>query len=356
MQIHAVPRSTVKTISIFWASVCLAVFAPAALAQRGGGGARGGGGFHGGGFHGGGGASTHVSGGARGSAGASSARGGRGGAGYAAGGYASSHPSAEERYGSNTFVSQTRINGRNYTVVGSHAYAADNRLWADPDQAAHRGAPAMAATPSSLLRRPGGFATVPGGAATDPHGPYSGMILPLHNFRHGFGFGFGFGLRPCWIINPCGFGYGLGYGYGLFGGYGNGWFYPTYDDEEATEPGVEETYPSTPDFTAEYYNSEPPFLPPPPENAQAQGNGPLIELVLTDQTVFPVESYWLQDNKLYYVTTYNIKTSIPLSELDLQKTVDMNYKRGVTFSLTPQPPQSQENPQDNPQSPDSQQD
>lgn len=217
--------------------------------------------------------------------------------------------------------------------------------------------------------RPVQFAPqAPGVVTMGPHGPYGGMILPpfppFGHFHHAFGFGvgFGFGLRPCFIINPCGFGfdndfdfddgfgYGLGYGYGMFGGYGNGWFYPEYNQEEATQPGVEETYPSVPDFTAEYYDLLPPFLPPAPENAEAQAlNGPLVELVLTDQTVFPVKSYWLQDNKLYYITTYNIKTSIPLSDLDLQKTVDMNYKRGVTFTLTPQPPQSQEEPQDNPQ-------
>jgi len=434
MQIHADPRKALKTILVFCASVCLAVFAPAAVAQRGGGG-HGGGGSHGGGHaggHGGGAAATHVSGGThvsagRGYAGGSSYRSARGGSAGGSAGFSpsrfvsSGHPSAEERYGNNYFVSQSQINGRSYTVTGTRAYPAGNRLWADPDQQAHVGTPTQAARPVAMpvaprpiampIARPvalpnpifraplaggirvgaqpafhpivGGvipapamprpvngrpvtFAARSGAALTDPHGPYGGMIFPpfhpFGHFHHGFGFGYGFGFRQCFVINPCGFGFGGGYGlfggYGLYG-YGNGWFYPVYDEEEATEPGVPETYPTVPDFTAEYYDSLPPYLPPAPENEEAQAQtGPLIELVLNDQTVFPVMSYWLKDNRLYYITTYNIQTSIPLSDLDLQKTVDMNYKRGVTFSLTPQPPQTQEKPQqpDTPQPPLSQKD
>ncbi|HVB08228.1 MAG TPA: hypothetical protein VNF00_04710 [Candidatus Acidoferrales bacterium] len=62
---------------------------------------------------------------------------------------------------------------------------------------------------------------------------------------------------------------------------------------------------------------------------------------MKDGTVFGVTSCWLLNDRLYYVTTYQIQSSIPMDPLDPQKTVNMNWKRGVAFTLTPQRPARQ---------------
>lgn len=166
-----------------------------------------------------------------------------------------------------------------------------------------------------------------------------------------FGFGFnsclvsGFG---CFGLGNVGFGpFGmLDWGYGLGYDYGNGWFYPPAPEPPAPpENPTEENQP--PVYAPEYY-----FVPPPGEPAAAaeQAQQPVVKLVLKDGTIFGVYSYWLQNNQLFYVTTYNIKTSIPVDDLDLQKTVDLNAKLGMKFVLSPKPPDQQQD--EPPQLPD----
>ena len=205
-----------------------------------------------------------------------------------------------------------------------------------------------------------------------PIRPFVGMALPSFHaqvrpsspcmefigdcgFGRGFGIGspfffnpFFFDLGPeCFfdgIFEPCGFGpfgalgYGdLGYGYD----FGNGYFYNT---DQTPPPPLSNPDEEEPELAYPTYAT--PFLPVPySEPAQ-----PVVQLVLKDGTIFGVFSYWLEDGQLDYVTTYNIQTSIPIDVLDLQKTVDLNYKRGITFTLTPKPPQSPQ-PPDTPQPP-----
>jgi hypothetical protein len=187
-------------------------------------------------------------------------------------------------------------------------------------------------------------------------------------FHRNFGFGdFGFGFGepfffafggPFGFGEPCFFnGFFLNcIGTGWNGPYGLGWETPW-----GYEPGVTGSlypiggyYEPTPaEMNQESLNYLGPtaFLPPQPiqptlvpEETPAQ---PAAILVLKDGTEFGVTSYWLQDNRLYYVTTYNIQSSIPIDQLDLQATVDLNYKRGVTFKLTPKP-DGREQPQPQP--------
>ena len=182
-------------------------------------------------------------------------------------------------------------------------------------------------------------------------------------------FGFGFGpncffdgvVEPC-AFTPVGFAQFQAFGPNGWGwswlGWGNGWFYsppqepppPPWNSTE-TNPGLNLQY-----FTNEWYlpYSEPEATPQagaaPNENEPGaeQNQNVVTQIVTTDELVFGVTSYWLEDNQLCYVTTYNIKNCIPMSRVDLQKTVDMNYKRGVKFVLTPKPAEK-------PQSPDTQQ-
>jgi hypothetical protein len=178
------------------------------------------------------------------------------------------------------------------------------------------------------------------------------------DFGFNFGFGgplffafggpFGFG-GPClfdgFFLNCIGTGWNgpFGWGWGTPWGYnpGSGSLYPIGGYMEPT--GSEMNQASVNDLGPGTFLAPEPVQPTlGPTEAPAQ---PVAILVLKDGTEFGVTSYWLQDNRLFYVTTYNIQSSIPIDELDLQATVDLNYKRGVTFTLTPKPeeqPQPQE--------------
>ena len=148
------------------------------------------------------------------------------------------------------------------------------------------------------------------------------------------------------------------FGFGAFGPFGlSGPFYGSYNFTPYGSsflflPPVENLPPAFGDYLpntnyAPSYSYEPEPVPVPeeqPPNASTASQ-PVVNLVLKDGTVFGVTSYWLVNDRLYYITTYQIQSSIPIDQLDLQKTVDMNYKRGVAFTLTPQPPPQNPQPQ-----------
>ncbi len=47
--------------------------------------------------------------------------------------------------------------------------------------------------------------------------------------------------------------------------------------------------------------------------------------------------YWLADGKLHYIVNYAGESTVDLDDVDLQRTVDENAKRGVRFTLKPGP-------------------
>jgi hypothetical protein len=176
-------------------------------------------------------------------------------------------------------------------------------------------------------------------------------------FFPGFGpfgfpvFGFGFGpncffdgvFEPC-AFTPWGFAQFQAFAPGGWGwsylGLGNGWFYSPPEEPPAPPWNAVESTPAlnlqSQYFTGEYYMPAPAPLPVPYSEPQAgTQQNPVTEIVTTDGIVFGVTSYWMENNQLCYVTTYNVKHCIAMSRVDLQKTVDMNYKRGVKFTLTP---------------------
>ena len=194
--------------------------------------------------------------------------------------------------------------------------------------------------------------------------PAFNPALSQFNFGFGFGFGrpcsfnsFGFcrsGIGPFGGFGPFGFGFGA-FGEGLFDwdwglgyGWGNGYFYSPAEEPPPPPENPTEENPA-PDFATGYW-----FVPPPDEATAPAPQQPVVKLVLKDGTVFGVYSYWLENGQLHYVTTYNIQTWIPIDELDLQKTVDLNYKLGITFTLTPKPQGATPQPPGS-QPPDSQQ-
>lgn len=186
-------------------------------------------------------------------------------------------------------------------------------------------------------------------------------------FLDPFGFSpFGFGstcifngfFQNCFLspVNFSPFGFGAFRPYGLYGPWYGGYNFAPYGSSFLFLPPVENLSPAFGDYLpntnyAPSYAFGPEPLPV-PEEAPPSANAsevvqPVVNLVLKDGTVFGVTSYWLLNDRLFYITTYQIQSSISIDQLDLQKTVDMNWKRGVAFTLTPQAPDQE--PQKNPQ-------
>jgi hypothetical protein len=47
--------------------------------------------------------------------------------------------------------------------------------------------------------------------------------------------------------------------------------------------------------------------------------------------------YWIADNKLHYLVNYGGENTVEMDQVDLQRTVDENQKRGVKFWLKSNP-------------------
>jgi hypothetical protein len=198
------------------------------------------------------------------------------------------------------------------------------------------------------------------------------IFFPAYGyFGNGFGCDpfFGWGFNSGFGCNGFGYGYGFGYGggfgygsyYGL--GYGSGFGYgsgPGYDDSSTTVDASPDAgygpYSSTNlaqeslselangdsssnDASAPATSSAAPASTPTPAP-------PATTIYLKDGTSYEVMSYWLDAGKLHYITNYGGETSIDMSQLDLQRTVDENALRGANFTLRPAPaaPASAPNP------------
>ena len=91
------------------------------------------------------------------------------------------------------------------------------------------------------------------------------------------------------------------------------------------------------DFFEPWYGPvEPDYIPVPPDSSTA-GDQDEVVLYLKDGTIFVISNYWLQDNKLHYLTSDGRDNSVDMDDVDLQMTVNVNAKRGVTFTLRAAP-------------------
>lgn len=231
--------------------------------------------------------------------------------------------------------------------------------------------------PGSRLSRP--FGLRPGttfsrgtflGSRAFPFGPRA--------FESRFGF-FGFPRRGFGCFG-CGFdwGFGLGFGWGFGGWWGpwwgpgwtwGGWWDPYWYDPwwAWPAPPYGYSYPPPADYNVYYGDdrspssdapsSDQPSTANPPsadQNAPASqgtpntnpltGNvaesTPTVLLYLKDGTMYAASDYWLVDNKLHYFVNYGGESTVDMDQVDLQRTVDENSKRGVRFSLKPKPNRS----------------
>jgi hypothetical protein len=84
-------------------------------------------------------------------------------------------------------------------------------------------------------------------------------------------------------------------------------------------------------------NEQPPA--PQPSSGPSTGNvaesTPTILLYLTDGTMYPATDYWVSGSTVHYVVAYGGESAVPIAQVDMQRTIDENAKRGVRFHLRP---------------------
>src|SRR5579862_6116184 len=370
-------RAPLRLFAALSFAALLALAPHPAFAQHGGGGF---GGSHGGGFGGG-----HASGGGSRGGGAPVAHGGYGGSssgnasGSASGGATNSaaHSAPSSRFvGGSTWQAppSTAMRGgaqpSTHFITADEAAASNARVVRPPVEPRGIGNPLGAstalrgssfATSNAMRTRP--FAQSITGPPHVPGRPFRNR--PIF-FGPGFGPGFGFGgcFGPFFFGCGGGFfggGFGLGYGYGycdpfwgcpggFYGSYYNGGYYGNQIYNQSTDDSS----------VSNEFNPSRYWGPSAPPEETGGGGGSAsstdseVVLFLKDGTVYAITDYWIADNKLHYVTNYGGENSIPLDQLDMQRTVDTNAKRGINITLRPTPQQQAAPEPDAPPQPDAQ--
>jgi hypothetical protein len=363
-------RAPLRLFAALTFAALLALAPHPAFAQHGGGGGgghAGGGGFggsHGGGFGGG-----HASGGGSRGGGAPIVHGGSGGSasGNASGGATNSaaHSAPSSRFiGGSTWQAppSTAMRGgaqpSTHFITADEAAASNARVVRPPVEPRGIGNPLGAST----ALRGSSFATSNAMRTRPFAAQFVGAPPHVPPFRHrpiffgpGFGGCFGpffFGCGGGFFGGGFGFGFGLGYGYGycdpfwgcpagLYGGYYNGGYYGNQIYNQSTDDSS----------VSNEFNPSRYWGPSAPPEETGGGGGSAsssdseVVLFLKDGTVYAITDYWIADNKLHYVTNYGGENSIPLDQLDMQRTVDTNAKRGINITLRPTPQQQQAAPE-----------
>ena len=86
---------------------------------------------------------------------------------------------------------------------------------------------------------------------------------------------------------------------------------------------------------------------PNPVTGNVAATTPTVLIYLNDGTTYAASDYWLADGKLHYSVSYAGESSVDMNQVDLQRTVNENAKRGVKFSLKPNPDTSYSAPRSN---------
>jgi hypothetical protein len=95
----------------------------------------------------------------------------------------------------------------------------------------------------------------------------------------------------------------------------------------------------------EIFSPYSPSYPPAEENSSTNAASPdEYVLFLKNGSVYVVNDYWFEDGKLVYSTATG-QDSVNLDQIDMQKTLDVNAKRGLVFTLRPAPPNPDTAPQ-----------
>ncbi len=365
------PRLSLRLFASFAFAAALAIAPHQAFAQHGGGGGGGHAGGGGGGHFGGGGGGHFGGGGGHASGGGSAGYGGGSSSGSGSGSAKATNSAAHSA------TSSRFIGGSTWQAPPSPAMrggAQPSTHFISPDEAAASGARAVRppvepkgignplgastalrgssyATNSTLRTRP--FAEF---VPAPPHVP-GRPLRPFQPIFFGPGFGFGGCFGPFFFgcgggFFGGGFGFGLGYGYGYCdpfwgcpGGYYGGYYNGGYYGNQIYNQSTDESSVSNEFNPSRYWGPSAP-----PEETGGGGGGASssdseVVLFLKDGTVYAITDYWIADNRLHYVTNYGGENSIPLDQLDIQRTVDVNAKRGINITLRPTPQSQQAAPE-----------
>ena len=74
------------------------------------------------------------------------------------------------------------------------------------------------------------------------------------------------------------------------------------------------------------------------------GAAPSALICLKNGTTYSVSDYWLQGGRLHYTVNYGAPSTLKLKEVDWQRTVDENARRGILFSVKPHPSSANSQP------------
>ena len=74
-----------------------------------------------------------------------------------------------------------------------------------------------------------------------------------------------------------------------------------------------------------------------PVTGNVAASTPTALIYLKDGTTYAASDYWLRDGQLHYTVNYGGESTLNMDEVDLQRTVDENARRGIRFSLKPNP-------------------
>jgi hypothetical protein len=211
-------------------------------------------------------------------------------------------------------------------------------------------------------------------------------------FDRGFGFNRGFGWRGGGF-GCCGFGWGFGsgfgWGFGLGWGLGFGWggwwnpwwgpsyawyppyayqpywdwppYGPVYPSYQAYPPPYDGGYTapatapsdngdslygpySSNSYSNGYSNTAEPGTPlavDQPDDSPATANvaisAPTALVYMKDGTMLVANDYWVEGGQFHYTVKYGGESQVGVDQVDVQKSIDENAKRGVKFNLKPKP-------------------
>ena len=75
----------------------------------------------------------------------------------------------------------------------------------------------------------------------------------------------------------------------------------------------------------------------PSRNQASRGADTLLQL--TDGSMYGLSGYWVEGDRIHYITDYGGENALPLARVDFAKTIELNAAQGVKFELTRKAPQ-----------------
>ncbi|HYL62818.1 MAG TPA: hypothetical protein VE077_09365 [Candidatus Methylomirabilis sp.] len=92
---------------------------------------------------------------------------------------------------------------------------------------------------------------------------------------------------------------------------------------------------------------QPPSAEPGDENSSAASDQPFHQnsapaapntlLQLANGSMYALTSYWLDGDRIHYITSYGGENSVPITQIDFERTIQLNSAQGVEFELRPRP-------------------